>query len=68
MVGLGLATICQDAAYAGSVPAMTEMIMAAATASIDLEVCTIPLLCTDPLRAFSTSPRPPLSIILTVNK
>src|SRR6516225_7370458 len=33
MVGLGLATICQDAAYADGTPIMTEVIMAAATAN-----------------------------------
>src|SRR5215468_7969859 len=33
MVGLGLATICQDAAYADVTPTITETIMAAATAS-----------------------------------
>jgi hypothetical protein len=33
MVGLGLATICQDAAYAADAPIITEVIMAAAKAS-----------------------------------
>src|SRR5215469_12126094 len=33
MVGLGLGTICQDAANADGTPTITEVIMAAATAS-----------------------------------
>src|SRR5260370_31525719 len=45
MVGLGLATICQDAAYAAGAPIITEVIMAAATANsprnAGLDTCMI---------------------------